>query len=125
MSMIAFTFPSGRQFNKSIFLLKRWTGEVQRFEDERLDFTDTRTVLVKNKLYVFAYGSPVSVYSIADFTSTAHLVKTTLSTLPRNEQLNWFSVSLMLGSIILTGGIGDEDVRSAKTYLMDVQTGRW
>ena len=44
--MIAFTFPMGKLL-KCIMLLNGWTGEVQKFEDARLSFMDTRTVVVE------------------------------------------------------------------------------
>ena len=44
-------------------------------------------VVVNKELYVFKRGNPVSAYKIADFTRSEHLVKTTLSSLPRNEYL--------------------------------------
>ena len=84
--MIAFTFPLGKLV-KSIMLLDGVTGEVRMIEDDRFDFTLTRTVVVLNELYAFKAGSPVSAYKIADFTSSENLVKTTLPTLPRHEYL--------------------------------------
>ena len=83
--MIAFTFPFGK-FKKSIMLLDGVTGEAQMFKDRRFDFKDTLTVVVKNQLYAFKHGSPVSAYKIANFFSNEHQV-TTLPTLPRNEIL--------------------------------------
>ena len=86
--MIAFTYPSGRKFNKSIMLLDGVSGEVRMIEDDRFDFTDTRTVVVGTKLYAFKAGrAAMSAYKIADFTSSENLVKTTLPTLPRHEAL--------------------------------------
>ena len=78
-------------------------------------------MVVKKELYAFKFGSPVSVYKYTDFISTDHLVKTTLSTLPHNEYLRYFSVCYWAaeGSIVLTGGENEKgDVHSAKTYLM-------
>ena len=88
--MLAFTFSSGKKLTGCIMHVKERGGEPQLLEDDRLDFKDTKTVLVKNELYVFKEGCPVSAYKIAYFTSTDHLVKITLSTLPRNEYLNLF-----------------------------------
>ena len=80
------------------------SGEGHQIEDKRQDFEDTRSVLVNKVLYVFKFGSPVSAYKIAEFTSINHMVKTTLSSLPRNDKLEYFAVSYVAGSIILTGG---------------------
>ena len=106
--MIAFTFPiyMSKELDKCIILLDGMTGEVQKFENDRLDFANTHTVVVEKKLYAFKYGNPVSAYKIADFTSTHHLV-TTLSTLPHDEYLIEFAVSYWVaaGSIVLTGGL--------------------
>ena len=68
----------------------------------------------------------MSAYKIAQYTSTDHLVKTTLSALPRNEQSHNFSVSYWAAasSIVLSGGV-NRRVNSAQTYLMAVQTDRW
>ena len=70
----------------------------------------------------------MSAYKIANFTSSEHLVKTTLSNFPRNESLESFSICYWAasGSIAMTGGY-DEDLRVylTKTYLMDVRTDRW
>ena len=35
------------------------TGEVSRFEDDRLNFHETFTVVVKSELYAFNTGRPV------------------------------------------------------------------
>ena len=88
--MIAFTLPGGK-YAKCILLLK--DGEALRIDDNRLDFSSNKTVVVKKDLYAFKEGSPVSAYKIADFTSSENLVKTTLPTLPRNEKLYLFAVS--------------------------------
>ena len=89
--MIAFTSLSNYLPNSIIYLDEN-TGEAKIFKDERLDFKHTPTVVVKKELYMFKYGRPVSAYKVADFTSTENLIQTTLSTLPRNEQLQAFSV---------------------------------
>ena len=72
--MIAFTIPGGKHA-KSIMLLNGMT-EAQKFEHHSFNFTDTKTVVVKNELYVFKNGHPVTAYKIArhNFTSTDHLV---------------------------------------------------
>ena len=106
-------------------LLNEREGETSKFEEESLDFFSTRTVVVKNELYVFKEGCPVSAYKIAHFSSAEHLVKTTLPTLPRKEHLEDFAVSYVAGSIILTGGIDEKEVLSAQMYLMDLQTESW
>ena len=123
--MIAFTFPTGK-FKKSIMLLDGVTGEALKFEDDRLEITSTKTVVVKNKLYAFKMGSPVSAYKIANFYSNDHLV-TTLSTLPRYEELLFFALSYWAaaGSIVLTGGRDNDCEPTAQTFLLDVQTGQW
>ena len=59
--MISFTVSGGR-FSKCIFLRDRIAGELQRFEDERMEFKDDFMVLVKKELYTFKEGSPVSAY---------------------------------------------------------------
>ena len=71
-------------------------------------------------------GSPVSVYKIADFTSTDRLF-TDLSTLPFHEYLRNFAVSYSAagGSIILTGGNDSRYEPTAQTSLLAVQTGQW
>ena len=122
--MIAFTFQE-RRFKKSIFLLNSVTGEAKKFRDDRFDFKATRTVVVKNELYAFKEGCPVSVYKIANFTSNDHLV-TDLSTLPFDEYLRNFSFSYWAaaGSIVLTAGLANREV-TAQTFLLAVQTGRW
>ena len=83
--MIAFTFHMTK-FAKSIMLLDRVTGEAKRFQHDRFDFTDSRTVVVLNELYAFKAGRAASAYKIANFFSNDHQV-TTLPTLPRNEIL--------------------------------------
>ena len=115
--MIAFTLPGGK-YAKCILLLK--DGEALRIDDNRLDFSSNKTVVVKKDLYAFKEGSPVSAYKIADFTSTNHLVKTTLSNLPRNEYLCSFSICYWEAgsSIVLTGGSDDDFFKSAQTYRM-------
>ena len=95
------------------------------FEDDCLDFTNRKTVLVNKDLYTFKEGKPVSTYKIANFTSSAHLVKTTLAILPGVKCLVSFSVSLIMGKIILTGGIDSRCVKSAHTYVMDLKMNRW
>ena len=106
-------------------LLDGVTGEVRIIEDDRFDFTGTRTVVVLNELYAFKAGIPMSVYKIADFTTSENLVKTTLPTLPRNEELTHFAVSYWeaAGSIVLTGG--NDRGTTAQTSLLAVQTGQW
>ena len=102
------------------------TGEVKKFDNDRLDFTDTHTVVVKNQLYAFKYRFPVSIYKIVDFNSTDHLI-TTLPALPRNENLYYFAVSYWAaaGSIVLTGGRDSNYNLTAQTLLLAVQTGLW
>ena len=82
--MIAFTFLVDK-FKKCIMLLDGVTGEPHKFEDDRLDFNNTSTVLVGKELYTFKEDNPVSAYKIANYTSIEHLVKTTLPSLPRNK----------------------------------------
>ena len=82
-------------------------------------------MVVKRDLYAFNFGNPVTAYKITAFTSRALLAKTTLSNLPRNKRLESFSVSNLAGKIILTGGLGEQLVRSAQSYLMDLHTDRW
>jgi len=89
-------------------------------------------VLIRKKMYAFKFGSPVSVCKYEDWTRTEHLVKTALSTLPRNEYLQIFSICHVAGKIVLTGGKGeDEDEEeyrdnfAAQTFVMDLATERW
>ena len=105
---IAYTFPLLDKFSKSIMVLNEIIGKAQQVEDERFEFKDARTVLVKNKLYTFQFGSPVSACKYTDFTSPFNLVKTALSTLPRNEYLQDFSLCHVAGRIVLTGGVDEE-----------------
>ena len=110
-------------------LLNGVTGEGKTYEDDGLDFTDTRSVVVLNELYAFKYGDHVSAYKISDFTSTDtdHRV-TTLSTLRCNdENLRLFAVSYWAaaGSVVLTGGRGSNNKPTAQTFLLAVQTGQW
>ena len=67
--MIAFT-SSGIKLAKCIFLVK--FGEAHKFEDDRLNFMDTKTVVVNKELYAFKDGNPVSAFkfNIAHFNST-------------------------------------------------------
>ena len=102
------------------------TGEVQRFEDERLDIDISKTLLVEKDLYVFTGGSPVRASKFTHFTNTEKLAKITLSSLPYIKYLDAFSICFVAGSIILTGGRRNQQlVPERKTYLMDVQTGNW
>ena len=87
ISKITRTAPFSK-FAKSIMLLDGVTEEVRMIEDDRFNFTNTRTVVVGTKLYAFKRGSPVSAHKIADFTSSENLVKTTLPTLPRHKDLS-------------------------------------
>ena len=121
--MIAFTFFAGK-LAKSIMLLDGVSGEARTFEDDRLNFSGTYTVVVNKELYAFKEGDPVSSYKIVHYTSTDQLVKTTLSTLPCNDDLKMFSVCYVAGNIILSGGFGICGI-TAQTYLMDVLTDRW
>ena len=65
--MLAFTYPKGDKLTKSIILVSisnyyRRGGALSfAVEDERFDFTNTKTVVVNNQLYAFKAGSPVSV----------------------------------------------------------------
>ena len=47
--------------------VKEMGGEASKFEDDRLDFTFTKTVIVKLDLYGFRDGSPVKAFKIAYF----------------------------------------------------------
>ena len=83
--------------------------------------------MVKEDLYAFKYGDPVSVYKLAEFTSANRLVKTILSELPEKQSLDGFAVCYWAaaGSIVLTGGRGSRSGITTETFLMAVQTGRW
>ena len=80
-------------------------------------------MVVKNELYAFKYVSPVSVYKIANFTSSDRLAKTILSDLPLKNNLSNFAVTYVAGNIVLTGGDCDGNY-STQTYLMDLGTYR-
>ena len=69
--MIAFTYPRRKKLVKSIIMLNGITGEAQKFEDESFNFKNTKkTVVVKKDLYAFKEASSMSVYKIANFTSS-------------------------------------------------------
>lgn len=103
-----------------------FTEETRQIEDERLDFNETRPVLVKQQLYVFKRGCPVSAYKYVNLYETDQLIKTTLASLPHKDLLQYFSVTKIADkSILLTGGANDNNVLSSKTFLMDVQTEIW
>ena len=51
--MFVFTFPVSLKLSKCIMLVKGMSGEPQKFQDNRLDFKDTKTVLVKKELFAF------------------------------------------------------------------------
>lgn len=122
--MFAFTCPFGK-FTNTIILYDRWTGETRQIEDIRLDLKNTKAVVVKSEVFSFKNGSPVSVCKYGQLKDTYLLKKTTLSTLPHMKSLKYFSVANRANkSIILTGGHGDEGV-SAKTFGIDVITGKW
>ena len=76
--MNVFTYQLYGKLAKYIILLNGVAGEP--FEDDRLDFTDTKTVVVNKNLYVFKGGSPISACKINNLHSTEHLVKTDLPT---------------------------------------------
>ena len=109
--MIAFTNPG---FKNCIMVLDRKAGEIVKFRDDRLDFSKTKTLLVKSVMYVFKATYPVSAYKIANFTCSERLVKTTLSNLPINQKLEWFSICYWASgdSIVLTGGRDESNVVS-------------
>ena len=86
--MFAFTFPDFYgKFTNSVLLLNELSGEAQQIEDMRLDFKDTKTVLVRKNLYAFKEGFPVYSSKYADFTCIQQLKRTALSTLPRVQHL--------------------------------------
>ena len=116
--MIAFTYPR-KKLVKSIIMLNGITGEAQMFEDESFNFKNTKTVVVKKDLYAVKEGSSMSVYKITKFTSSDNLVRTTLTTLPREKKLSCFAVTYLAGNIVVTGGKSGR-VRSTQTYLMAV-----
>lgn len=101
-------------------------GEGKLFKDKRLNCRNTRSVLVQKDLFTFEYGSPVAAYKYSNFTYALQLSKTTLATLFRNEYLRWFSVANMANNlIVLTGGDQLDNIKSAKTFMMEVKTGKW
>ena len=67
--MIAFTYPNGKLAN-CILLVGEKGREPQKFQDDSLDFNQTKTVLAKKQLYAFKDGNPVTAYKIAAFPST-------------------------------------------------------
>lgn len=94
---------------------------VKEFENDDLDFKKTSKLVVMKNLYVFEWGSPVTVYKIATFSSPD--LKTTLSTLYFDEFFKSFAVSDVAGSVILTGGANNAYVWFAQTFMIDLQTG--
>ena len=56
----SFTHPAGR-LNSTVMRLDEVAGEGVQVKDQRLDLYNTRSVMVKKDLYVFAFGAPVSV----------------------------------------------------------------
>ena len=101
------------------------TREGRLYKDPRLDFKDTRSLLINNELYTLKDGNPVTAYKYGNFTDAQKMVMTTLENLPLNENLHSFSVANLANkSIILTGG-GDSDMVSAKTFMMEILTGKW
>ena len=56
----SFTYPAGPKFKSIVMRLDEVAGEGAQVEDQRLDFEDTRSVMVKKDLFVFAFGAPVS-----------------------------------------------------------------
>ena len=83
-------------------------------------------MLIRKKMYAFKFGSPVSVCKYEDWTRTEHLVKTALSTLPRNEYLQIFSICHVAGKIVLTGGVDEKFTNfAAQTFVMDLATEKW
>ena len=97
------------KFAQTIILFDEFTGKGQKrsYEDQRIDFINSKSVLVKKDLFTFKDGSPVKAYKYTNFTNTEKLIKTALSTLPYNEFLQAFSVALInkSKSIVLTGGV--------------------
>lgn len=104
------------------------TGETRRFEDQRFDFEKAISVIVYNELYVFkaSKSDPVKVYKYKGFTRAETLVKTTLSNLPHDQALRFFSTcNLANKSIVLTGGYDSRDKATAKTQLIDIIKQEW
>ena len=56
-----FTYSGSVKFAHIVMRLDEVTGEGVQVEDQRLDFEDTRSVMVNKDLYVFKDGAPVSV----------------------------------------------------------------
>ena len=63
-------------------------------------------MVVKNALFVFKFGDPVTAYKYISFEDPAKTVKSTLPTLPNNSPLYFFSVCKLANNtkIILSGG---------------------
>ena len=109
-----------------------YTGEAVKFDDNRLDFNHTSTVVVKKDLYAFKPGYPVEAYKIINFASILPLrriEKITLPTFQREGRLKDFSVCNWAGNIILTGGTCSTGTHPYKhtqqTYLLNLKTDKW
>ena len=81
---------------------------------------------VKNELYVFHFGDPVEVKTFGNLTDSYRLIETKFDNLPYSAHLEWFCVTNLANkSIILTGGRDKLDGKSAKTFIIDLHTGKW
>ena len=120
-----FTFPTGK-FRSIVMRLDEVAGEGEKFEDPRLDFKGTRSVMVNKDLLVFRKGAPVSAYKLTDFNDAELLQKTPLATLPHNDYLEDFSIANMANNlIVLAGGCDKAGDPSAKTFGLIVKEGKW
>ena len=73
--MYVFTFSYGPKFKNTVIVFDQGTGIARHFDDNRLDFLMTRSVMVKKDLFVYKFGCPVMAYKYSNFTDVEQLVK--------------------------------------------------
>jgi len=93
--------------------------------NERLDFEDSKTIAIgSDALYVFRYGSPVTIIKYQSFENNC--AKTELASLPLAQMLKFFSVTNWANQkLVLTGGQDDSADPSAKAFAYDVESCEW
>ena len=50
---VAFTWNSGTKLNKTVVVLDETTGEPRKIVDERFDFQNSKTVVIRKDIHVF------------------------------------------------------------------------
>ena len=122
----SYSFPGSGRFTSIVMRFDEVAGDGRQFYHQRLDFEDTRSVMVGRNLHAFKFDGPVKAYKYTEFNNTQLLRKTTLATPPHNGYLKDFSVTNMANTlIVLTGGRGDDNIASAKTLGLIVKTEKW